>query len=125
MLSATFLENLENVIFVEAYKIEHVRETLDGLNMCYCKIDLLKTEEMTKIYENLDQELQRPEEGHWVRIKSGKYQGDLGIISKYFSDESIWVKLIPRIDPTDWLPRSQQPKKASIFQRSAQRPFSQ
>lgn len=54
VISASYLESLENVIFVEAYKIEHVREAIDGLNMCYQKISILNPDEMTKIYENLD-----------------------------------------------------------------------
>ena len=35
ILSASYVENLENHIFVEAYKIESVREAITGLNNCY------------------------------------------------------------------------------------------
>jgi len=52
ILSATFVENLENFIFVEAYKIESVREAISGLAFCYMKIDILPLNEMTKIYED-------------------------------------------------------------------------
>ena len=35
ILSATYVENLENFIFVEAFKIDSVREAISGLNFCY------------------------------------------------------------------------------------------
>jgi len=52
ILSATHINNLENCIFVEAYKLEHVREAIEGLNFCYQKVDQLPLAEMTKIFEN-------------------------------------------------------------------------
>jgi len=41
ILSATYVENLENHIFVEAYKIESVREAITGLSNCYQRIDIV------------------------------------------------------------------------------------
>jgi len=73
ILSATYVENLENFIFVEAYKINSVREAINGLNFCYQKIDILPLNEMTKIYEDQDSQLVRPKQGQWVRIKTGLY----------------------------------------------------
>ena len=35
ILSVSYLENLESVIFVEAFKLEHVREAIEGLKDCY------------------------------------------------------------------------------------------
>jgi hypothetical protein len=52
ILSATYVENLENFIFVEAYKIDSVRDAIQGLSFCYMKIDILPLNEMTKIYED-------------------------------------------------------------------------
>ena len=63
IISATFVENIENFIFVEAYKMESVKEAIEGLQFCYFKIDILPLEEMTKIYENQDSMLVRPEHG--------------------------------------------------------------
>jgi len=54
------VENLENFIFVEAYKIESVREAISGLSFCYQKIDHVPLNEMTKIYEDQDAQLVRP-----------------------------------------------------------------
>ena len=41
----------------------------------------------------------RPEERHWVRIRNGLYQDDLGVVEKYIDDSKIYVKLIPRVAP--------------------------
>ena len=105
-MSVSYLENLESVIFVEAFKIEHVREAIEGLKDCYSgKIAMLPPDEMTNIYASLDKQLQRPSEGEWVRIKNGLYLGDLGIIDNFQGDEKIYVKLIPRIDPASFAPK--------------------
>jgi len=78
ILSATFVENLENYIFVEAYKIESVYEAISGLAYVFRRIDILPINEMTKIYEDQDSKLVRPKQGQWVRIRNGLYQDDLG-----------------------------------------------
>jgi len=57
--------------------------------------------------------LTRPENVQWIRIKgSGLYQGDLGIIDNYISDERIYVKLIPRYDTASLKPRAKGDKGA-------------
>lgn len=52
ILSATYVENIENFIFVEAFKLDHVKEAIDGLNFCYFKIDMVPLHDMTKLYED-------------------------------------------------------------------------
>jgi hypothetical protein len=34
-----------------------------------------------------------------VRIRTGLYTGDVGVVEKIESDEKIYVKLVPRLDP--------------------------
>lgn len=99
IISATYKDNLDQYIFVEAYKIENVREAIQGLNSCFFKIDMLPLNEMTKVYENSDNNLVRPKKGQWVRIKGTLYTEDLGYVDEYIGDDKIYVKLIPRIDP--------------------------
>ena len=99
ILSATWAENIDNFIFVEAYKIDSVRDAINGLTFCYQKIDILPLNEMTKVYDNQDSQIARPVEKHWVRIKGGLYKDDLGIVDKYDREDKIYVRLIPRIDP--------------------------
>jgi hypothetical protein len=41
ILSATYVENIENFCFVEAYKIDNVRDAIQGLSFCFFKIDLV------------------------------------------------------------------------------------
>jgi hypothetical protein len=41
----------------------------------------------------------RPEVNQFVRIKTGLYAEDLGIVYKIRSDDQIFVKLVPRVDP--------------------------
>lgn len=63
---------------------------------------------MTQIFENIDNDLTRPEYGNWCRIKTGTYQGDLGIVDRERDSESIYVKLVPRLDPSTWIPKGGQ-----------------
>jgi hypothetical protein len=37
---------MDSLIFVEAYKQDHVREAIDGLKICYQKIAIVPPEEM-------------------------------------------------------------------------------
>jgi hypothetical protein len=100
ILSATCADNVEGYIFVEAFRKNCVVEAVSGLNFCFNKIEILSLGEMTKIYETTNiGGKQLPEQGHWVRIKSGLYDKDLGFVEKIISDDKICVKLIPRIDP--------------------------
>lgn len=99
IISATFIESLEQFIFVEAFKIDAVREAITGLNFCYQKIDILPLDEMTKIYEDQQSRLVPPEKKQWVRIKNGLYQDDLGVVYDSSRNDRIIVKLIPRLDP--------------------------
>lgn len=54
---------------------------------------------MTKIFEDNKDTFVRPNENQFVRIKTGLYQGDIGVVYKYINDDSIWIKLLPRVDP--------------------------
>ena len=79
---------------------------------------------MTRIYENLEGDLQRPDPGQWCRIKTGLYAGDLGIVLKDTNyEDRIFVKLVPRLDPSNWLPKDKAQPKKFTFQRSAQMAF--
>jgi hypothetical protein len=54
---------------------------------------------MTQIYEDNKEAFVRPEVNQFVRVKSGLYGDDLGIVYKVRSDDQIYVKLVPRVDP--------------------------
>jgi hypothetical protein len=97
ILSATAADNIDNYIFVEAFRKNSVSQAIYGLNFCLGKIEMLTLNEMPKIYESKINS-QRPEPMTWVRIKSGLYDGDIGIIDKIIGDDKIRVKLVPRIN---------------------------
>jgi len=123
IISATFIENLENFIFVESFKIDSVREAINGLSFCYQRIDILPLNEMTSIYEDQDSKLVLPEEKTWVRIKNGLYQDDVGICVRVVSNNKIFVKLIPRLDPLLQQNEANFRREKRIFQRFEQCPF--
>jgi hypothetical protein len=51
-----------------------------------------------------------------VRIKSGLYLGDLGLVENTSADNKVWLRVIPRLDMN--------PKKAPAASRfSSQRPI--
>jgi transcription elongation factor SPT5 len=99
ILSATCADNVEGYIFVEAFRKNCVVEAIQGLNFCLGRIEILSLNEMTKIYESPSSKQKLPNEKEWVRIKSGLYDKDLGIVEKIISDDKVWVKLIPRVEP--------------------------
>jgi len=98
ILSVSSSENIENYIFIEAYRKNSIVEAVDGLNFILGKIDQLSLNEMPNIYENHEQK-GMPEPGRWVRIKSGLYEKDIGIVERIERDDRVCVRLIPRIDP--------------------------
>lgn len=54
ILSATCAENVENYIFVEAFRKHSVEEAVQGLNFVLNKVEMLSLNEMTKLYEDLN-----------------------------------------------------------------------
>jgi len=55
---------------------------------------------MPKIYENDKAKNNELRLQQWVRIKNtGAYSGDIGLVENV-SENSVWVRLIPRVDLT-------------------------
>ena len=52
ILSATYVDNIENYIFVEAYRKNSILEAIAGLNFFYHRIEILSLNEMPKVYDN-------------------------------------------------------------------------
>jgi len=55
ILSSTWTENVDDYIFVEAFKRASVVEAIAGLNFFYNKIDIISLNEMPKIFETHQQ----------------------------------------------------------------------
>jgi len=104
ILSVTCSENVEGFVYVEAFKEIHVRDAIKGLSAVLGgKVQLVELGEMTGIYYNnnqADKQLNQLKPNHWVRIKSGFYHDDLGLVQGVCENGKVWLKLIPRLDMT-------------------------
>ena len=97
ILSVTCSENVEGVIYIEAFKEIHAREAIKGLSVILgSKLVMVQPEEMPGIYQSDKKNIQLKKH-QWVRIKQGMYAGDLGLIEQIINNK-VWVRLIPRLD---------------------------
>lgn len=86
-------------VYVEAYKQPQVLKALDNIPNAYprTKIILVPINEMTDLLRV--QQNKAVEPGMYVRIKRGKYQGDLAQIDEVESNGLVvGLKIIPRLD---------------------------
>ena len=70
-------DTLKGYIYVEAFKLPHVQEAIEKIpNMFASKVTLVPIKEMVDVLKVKAREIPvKP--GSWVRIKRGKYAGDL------------------------------------------------
>jgi len=101
ILSAFQRDTLVGMIYVEARSAKHVQEACNGLVGVYPSrgITLVPIEEMASLLQIKKQEVTIVP-GSWVRIKRGKYAGDLAQVLEEPDNEVVGVKLVPRIDMT-------------------------
>jgi transcription elongation factor SPT5 len=93
-------ESLPGMIYIEARSSKQVSEACNGLVGIYPSrgIVLVPIEEMASLLQIKKQEL-TVTPGSWVRIKRGKYQGDLAQVMDITENgEEVGLKFIPRID---------------------------
>lgn len=101
---------------MEAFKEIHVKEAITGLSAILGgKLSIIELGEMTGIYQNknaADLQRQTIKVHQWVRIKSGLYAGDLGLVESTAAGNKIWLRVIPRVEMN---PKKQGDAKASRF----------
>lgn len=100
ILSAFQRDSLPGMIYVEARSSQQVTQACNGLVGVYPSrgIALVPIEEMASLLQIKKQDL-TVTRGIWVRIKRGKYQGDLAqVIEVADNGEDVVLKFIPRID---------------------------
>ncbi|KAL7284752.1 hypothetical protein ACG7TL_002059 [Trametes sanguinea] len=100
ILSAFQRDSLPGMIYVEARSAKQVSEAINGLVGVFPSrgINLVPIEEMASLLQIKKQEL-TVTPGTWVRIKRGKYQGDLAqVMDVTENGEEVGLKFIPRID---------------------------
>lgn len=129
ILSVTCLNHLKGHIYIEAYKEVHVRQAVEGLQCVGTKITLVPMKEMNEIYATAQAKKKTLKKGDWVRIKSGWYAGDLGLVV-YVNPQMTRtkVKLVPRLDTEETVMENQVPgrrkgKKANAIVRPPQKLF--
>ncbi|KAH7910380.1 hypothetical protein BJ138DRAFT_1114128 [Hygrophoropsis aurantiaca] len=100
ILSAFQRDSLPGMIYVEARSAQQVNMACKGLVGVYPSrgIILVPIEEMASLLQIKKQDL-TVTPGSWVRIKRGKYQGDLAQVMDITENgEDVGLKFIPRID---------------------------
>lgn len=135
ILSAFQRDNLSGMIYVEARSQAQVQQALSGLVNVFPSrgITLVPIEEMAPLLQ-YKKKKNTLTPGAWVRIKRGKYQGDLAqVVDIADNGEEVGLRFIPRIDlnPKDEIldatPDGKKRKKAgpglSINTRPPQRFF--
>lgn len=100
IMSAFQRDSLPGMIYVEARSAKHVQEAIHGLVGVYPSrgIQLVPIEEMASLLQIKRQETTLTP-GTWVRIRRGKYQGDLAqVMDLTENGEDVGLRLVPRID---------------------------
>ena len=100
ILSAFERDSLPGILYVEARSQKQVSEACNGLVGIYPSrgITLVPIDEMASLLLIKKQET-TVNPGNWVRIKRGKYQGDLAqVVDITENGEEVGLKFIPRID---------------------------
>jgi transcription elongation factor SPT5 len=117
ILSAFQRDSLPGMIYVEARSSQQVNHACNGLVGVYPSrgIALVPIEEMASLLQIKKQDL-TVTPGSWVRIKRGKYQGDLAQVMDITENgEDVGLKFIPRIDlnPRDDIGDARKRKKGT------------
>ncbi|KAM0750817.1 transcription elongation factor Spt5 [Meredithblackwellia eburnea MCA 4105] len=104
IISAFHRDSIKGYIYVEARAEDHVRAAVAGLIGVYSHnaggVFLVDIEEMPDLLRTKQKKVDI-QPGGWVRIKRGKYAGDLAqIMDMSENGEEVTVKFIPRIDLT-------------------------
>ncbi|KAG6809599.1 hypothetical protein H0H92_015601 [Tricholoma furcatifolium] len=102
ILSAFQRDSLPGMIYVEARSSKQVQEACNGLVGVFPSrgITLVPIEEMASLLQIKKQDL-TVTPGSWVRIRRGKYAGDLAQVMDITENgEDVGLKFVPRIDMT-------------------------
>lgn len=100
ILSAFQRDSLPGMIYVEAKSQKSVNQACNGLVGVYPSRGyiLVPIDEMASLLQIKKQDV-TVTPGSWVRIRRGKYQGDLAqVLDSYDNGEDVGLRFIPRID---------------------------
>ncbi|CDK27740.1 unnamed protein product [Kuraishia capsulata CBS 1993] len=94
-------DNFEGYVYIEARKLDAVNEVLQGLPYVYPSspkvlVPIEEYKDLLRPGKSSDVQLLP---GSYVRIKSGKYKGDLGIVVDVLeNDLEVRLRIVPRLD---------------------------
>ncbi|MQM18242.1 hypothetical protein Taro_051231 [Colocasia esculenta] len=99
LISIFTLEHIKGYVYIEADKQHDIFEACKGFCALYTsKISLVPTNEVPRLL-SVQHKPNGISEGAWVRMKNGKYKGDLAQVMSFDAeDKKATVKLVPRID---------------------------
>ncbi|XP_020091605.1 protein RNA-directed DNA methylation 3 isoform X3 [Ananas comosus] len=99
IVSAFALDHVKGFVFVEADKANDVSEACKGFcNIYPGRINLVPPSEVSHLLSSRNKSC-GISQGSWVRMKSGKYKGDLAqVVNLDDGRKRVMIKLIPRID---------------------------
>lgn len=126
ILAAFQRDSLPGMVYVEARSAKQVMQAVNGLVGVYISrgIHLVPIEEMASLLQIKKQE-QTVTPGTWVRIRRGKYSGDLAqVVDITENGEDVGLRFIPRIDltPRDDVAADGKKRKKSTTGTGAMRP---
>lgn len=94
-------DNFSGYLYIEARKMDAVNHILESLPGVYNNVGkvLVPIEEYPDLLRPGKSQEERLKPGSYVRVKTGKYKGDLGIVDNLAeNDLEVRVKLVPRLD---------------------------
>lgn len=138
VFSAFQRDSLPGMIFIEAFRAQHVQVALQGIANIYLNqntaqrqgtgpnpIQLVENRDMVALL-TMKKKTTDVKVGMWVRIKRGKYTGDLAKVKEIMGDGlSVAVDLVPRIDynPDRTTSKKKKTGAAAVLNRPPQRLF--
>ncbi|KAK1382547.1 CCHC-type domain-containing protein [Heracleum sosnowskyi] len=99
IVSAFTVEHVKGFLYIEAYKQCDVYEACNGICSTY-PIGMVPVpeKELSRLF-NVRRSMSNISTGTWIRLKKGKYKGDLAqVMAVNGSSKKATLKLIPRID---------------------------
>lgn len=103
VISVESLDHIKGFIFAEAYKEAHVRILTDGiLSINHSRgFTSIPQKEMPQVARMDSIKIRLPfKPREWVRVKSGRYEGDLGLVENVAANKSL-IRLRPRYQKGD------------------------
>ncbi|KAL0286332.1 UNVERIFIED_CONTAM: protein RNA-directed DNA methylation 3 [Sesamum angustifolium] len=99
IISACALDHVKGFIIIEAEKQNDIYEACKGLSTIYSsKVAAVPSNEISRLL-SVRSKSSGISEGMWVRVKNGKYKGDLAqVVAVNDVRKKVTVKLVPRID---------------------------